>query len=324
MKFSITIRVGIAAAMICVILVVGGSRTAETAGDADRPIAVIGSFNITEKAFKAEMEKGGSGLPGRFEKPEQRETLLEDMVRFEVLYANAINAGYDKKPAILDALKRVIVNQYRQDHLEPELAKITVTDDEIRLFYNEHTSEFSTPQMVRAAVIKISVPAKAPDEKRTELLKRAEYARAEAMALDRATLSFGQVAIKFSDDQMSRYRGGDTGLMKRGASDVRWGKEVMDAIFSLKEPGQVSSVIVSSDGYYIVKLMETKAGVTRPFFDVKEIIQSRLFFEKKIHKEKEFYEKLASALKIEINRELLSKIELPNAGGSSAPPAVPR
>ncbi len=324
MKFSRTIPAGITLVTICAVLILWGSRTAAAVSETDRPIAVIGSINVTEKAFKAEMEKVGFGLPGRFEKPEQREALLEDMVRAEVLYATALSDGYDKKPTILDALKRIIINQYRQDYLEPELSKITVTEDEIRLFYNEHTSEFSTPQMLRAAVIKISVPAKASDEKRAELLKRAEDARAEAMTLDRATLSFGAVAVKYSDDQVSRYRGGDTGLIKQGIADARWGKEVMDAIFSLIEPGQVSSVIVSPGGYYIVKLMETKQSVTRPLAEVKEMIQSRLFFEKKVQKEKEFYRKLATPLKVEINRELLGKIQPPEAGARPAPPAMPR
>ncbi len=324
MKFSRTILAGRAAVAICGIVILWGSRTDVAVAENISPLAIVGNAIISEQDLKAEMEKVGSGQSGSFERPEQREALLEDMVRAEVLYAMAIKNGYDKKPSILNAVKRIIINQYRKDYLEPELSKITVTEDEIHSFYNQHTSEYSTPQMVRAAVIKISVPAKAPDEKKAELLKRAEDARAEAMMLDRATLSFGSVAVKFSDDQVSRYRGGDTGLMKQGASDTRWSNEVMDAIFSLKEPGQVSPVIISSDGYYLVKLMETKAGVTRPLLDVKEIIQSRLFFEKKTHKEKEFYEKLAASLKVEINRELLGKIELPNAGGRSAPPAMPR
>ncbi|MBI5632121.1 MAG: peptidyl-prolyl cis-trans isomerase [Nitrospirae bacterium] len=318
------LRAGLSAAMICGILVPGGSQTAAAVGDADRPIAVIGSVNVTEKDLKAEMEKGGFGLTGRFERPEQREALLEDMVRSEVLYATALKDGYGRKPAILDALKRIIINQYRQDNLEPELAKISVSDDEIQAFYHERISDFSTPQLVRAAVIEISVPAKASDEKRKELLKRAEDARADAMALDRATLSFGAVAVKYSDDQASRYRGGDTGLIKRGDAVVRWGNEMTDALFSLREIGQVSPVILSPGGYHIVKLIETKESVSRPLAEVKELIRSRLFFEKKVQKENEFYGKLTSELKVEINRELLGKLQPPEAGVRPAPPAMPR
>lgn len=324
MRHYRTILAGLAAAMICAVLVPGGSQSAAAIGEADRPIAVIGSVNVTEKDLKAEMEKGGFGLSGRFERPEQREALLEEMVRSEVLYAMALRDGYDRKTSIVDALKRLIINQYRQDNLEPEVAKISVTEDEIQAFYNERISDFSTPQLVRAAVIEISVPAKASDEKRAELLKRAEDAREEAMALDRATLSLGSVAVKYSDDQVSRYRGGDTGLMKRGDAVVRWGNEMTDTIFSLREPGQVSPVIVSPGGYHIVKLMETKENVSRPLAEVKELIRSRLFFEKKVQKEKEFYGKLATALKVEINRELLGKMQPPDAGVRTAPPAMPR
>lgn len=318
------IRTASAAVRICVVIALCCCGTAEAAGEYESPLAVVGSVRITEKDFMAEIVKSGFGLPRRFEKTEEREALLEDMVRTEVLYAMAVRDGYDKSPAVLDALKRIIINQYRQDRLEPALSKIAVTEDEILAFYKEHAAEFTAPQMVRAAVIRISVPAKAADKKRAELLKRAEDARAEALMLDRAVSSFGALAVKYSDDQSSRYRGGDIGFMKRGSSEVTWSKEVMDAIVSLQEPGQVSPVVVSAEGYYLVKLMETRAGLPRHLAEVKEIIQTRLFFEKKLQKEKEFYAKLAAELDVEINRELLGTIKMPHAGARSAPPAMPR
>ncbi|MBI5849183.1 MAG: peptidyl-prolyl cis-trans isomerase [Nitrospirae bacterium] len=324
MKCSRTLPAGFAGVLVCAVLVLCGGRTAVAFAETDQPLAVIGSVKVTEKDFRSEMDRGGYGLSGRFERPEQREALLEDMVRSEVLYATAIKDGYDRRPVVLDALKRIIINHYRQDHLDRELSKITVTEDEIRAFYNEQASEYSTPQMVRAAVIEIAVPAKASDEKRAEFQKKAEDARADALSIDPAVLSFGSVAVKYSDDQVGRYRGGDTGLMKRADAVARWGKEIADAIFSITDPGQISPVIVSPAGFYVVKLMERKESVRRPLAEVNEIIRSRLFFEKKVQKEKEFYGKLSAALNVEINRDLLGKIPLPAGGPRFAPPALPR
>lgn len=277
----------------------------------DEPLAVIGNTQITVGAFKAEMERRGHGLPGSFAKAEQREDLLTEMVRSEEMYASALKEGYDKRPEVLEALKRLIISRYREFNLEPELAKLTVTEDEIKAYYKEHPADFSTPNMVRAAVIQITVPKLAPAGKKAELLKRAESARAEALKLDASMPTFGGVAVKYSDDQVSRYRGGDTGLMKKGEGTYRWDKEIMDTIFSMKKQGEISPVINTEGGYYLVKLVELKESAIRPLDEVRDMVRGHIFFDKKSRIERDYFNRLSSTLKVSINRDLLNSVGPP-------------
>jgi hypothetical protein len=243
-----------------------------------------------------------------------------------MIYAAALKSGYDKDPQILARFKRMMVNQYREDVLVPRFAKLTVSDNEMADYYKKHKSGFVTSEKVRAAVIKINVPTHASDEKKAQLLKRAEAAHVEALKLDPAVQSFGPVAVKYSDHQPTRYRGGDLGWLEAGKGDRRWPKVVNEVVFSLLEPGEVSPVINSPNGYYIMKLMDTKKSETRPFDMVKERIRHQLLKEKKGQVEQDFYEELRAKIPVRVDNTRLGSIE-PPAGGAQQkigkPPALP-
>lgn len=99
-------------------------------------LASVGDQPITAEAFQAEISR----RPGRAASLQNKEALLEDMVRFELLCAAALTAGYDKDPEILASLKRRMANRYRADVLEPRFEKIRVSDKEIETYYRKHRS----------------------------------------------------------------------------------------------------------------------------------------------------------------------------------------
>ena len=286
------------------------------------PLATIGGQTLTADDFIGEMAR----RPGDFASKGQKETLLEEMIGFELVYAAALRAGYDKDPAVLARLKRLMVNKFRKDNLEPRLAKITVSEAQVEDYYRRHRNEFRTPEMVRAAVIQISVPPRASAEKKAQLARRAEAARAEALKLDPAAGSFGSVAVKYSDHQPTRYRGGDTGRLQPDKGDARWPAEVMAAIFTLKETGQVSPVITTPTGYYLVKLIERRESSPRPLEALKDRIRHQLLTEKKAQVEREFYEELKATVPVRVNRARLEAIEHSKGGADKEekqPPGLP-
>ena len=78
----------------------------------------------------------------------------------------------------------MVANKFRKDHLDPQIDHIRITDEEVEQYYIEHQEDFKIPRMVHAAIIRISVPPGASEEKKAQLSQRAETARAEALALD--------------------------------------------------------------------------------------------------------------------------------------------
>lgn len=131
------------------------------------------------------------------------------------------------------------------------------------------------------------------------------------------------MAVKYSDDQATRYRGGETGSLTTKEGNNGWDKEVIEALSALKTPGEVSPVIATPTGFYIVKLMEKKEGAIRPLNEVKDIIRYQILTDKKNRAEQEFYEKLKAKVNVSVNSELLKTMEAPDAGVRLEPPALP-
>lgn len=316
------------AALLCIAgsLIISASGWAETVKKAAKPVkqdsaalAVIGGKPVTMDAFKAEMARRS----GEFN-ASRKEELLGSLVRSELLFAAAKTAGYENDPEVIAAIKQALVGKYLRDNLEPKLAALKATDQEAESYYQSHQAEFGTPAAVHGAIIKVAVSSKSSEEKKGELLKRAEDARAEALALEPGIPGFGAVAVKYSDDQDSRYRGGDSDWLQAGAVDGRRDKKVSEALAALKTPGQVSPVITAADGYYIVKLIETKAATVKPFAAVKDGVRYQVVQEKKKKLEDEFIEQLKKKIPVTVNSGLLQTISLPAEGKKAGPSPLPK
>jgi peptidyl-prolyl cis-trans isomerase C len=306
-------------------VILSGNGWGDTAKNASGPaspdsgtLAVIDGKPITMDVFKAEMAR----RRGEFDAQRKGE-LLDSMVRSELLFAAAKNEKYENDPEVIAQVKQLMVGKYLRDNLEPKLAQLKATDQEALAYYYAHPAEFGSHAMAHAALIRIAVSPKSAGEKRAELLKRSEKARAEALALEPGVPAFGSVAVKYSEDQDSRYRGGDIGWLQSGTMDGRWDKKVSDAIFSLKAPGQVSPVIAAADGYYIVKLVETKGATVKPFAELKDGVRYQVIQEKRKKVEHDFIEQLKQAIPVTVNGGLLQTIALPGEEKQAGPPALP-
>ena len=282
-------------------------------------VATVGSVRVDAAALEQELVASHAATPA------QKQAVLEEMIRFELFHAAALMDGYDKKPEVAAAVRRLIVGAFVREQLEPRLAALQVADEEIKEYFEKHQVEFTIPQAVRAAVIKIAVPPKAADEKRAELRARAEAARAEALALPAATASFGSVAVKYSEEQVTRYRGGDAGWLRSGQADSSWDKEVADAIFALQKPGEVGPVVAAASGFYVVKLVETRASATRTLEEVRDQVSHQVLAAKKAQVERQLYAELTAKIPISVDEQALAAVPLPEPRDTHprTPPALP-
>lgn len=145
---------------------------------------------------------------------------------------------------------------------------VTITDEDVKKFYDENPARFEQPEMVRASHILIStrdaqqkeLTPEQKAEKKTkidDLLKRA-----------RAGEDFAKLAKENTDDPGSKETGGEY-TFPRG----RMVPEFEAAAFSLA-PGQVSDVVTTQYGYHIIKLNEKlpakKVELAKVSADVKE------------------------------------------------------
>ncbi len=280
---------------------------------------------ITVAQFEAELARRAQRGSGRVSSPQDREALLEEMVRFEVMYARAIAAGLDRDPEMAQRIRRMVVARYEEQHQAEAEKTPAPTATEVDAYYREHLAEFIQPEKVRGAVLLLKVSPKATEEKKQEAMRRAEGIRAEAIQQAAAQPSFGDLARQHSEDAATRYRGGDGGWIARDQKGFFWPKEVVEGLFALGAPGEIGPVIRTPDGLYVIKLMERTAAAAAPLDQVRERIAWRLQSERTQQAQKDFYEQQKAGLRIVINRDRLATVTLPPAPTSAPPPpALPQ
>jgi peptidyl-prolyl cis-trans isomerase C len=268
-------------------------------------LATVGDRAITAEDLREDLRRGA---PPRTTL-EQKKMILDRRVRLEVLAAAAVREGYDKNPEVLASVRQMAARKFMQDKLEPKLAAVKVSPEEVRKYYDARPAEFSTPAGIRAALIKVAVPKTATAEAREKLRLRAEEARREAVALPAASLHFGGVAVKYSEDQATRYRGGEIGWINAGKGVPGRPKEVETALAALTKPGEISPVVAAADGFYLVRLMEKRESGVIPFEKSEARIQQQLVQEKRSAVEREFLSLLQKDIPVVIDEKALAEFQ---------------
>jgi len=112
---------------------------------AEKVLAVVNGKKITEK----ELNERINSLPPNFnalkKNPQFRKMMLENMVREELLYQEALKEGIDKLPQVKKeiemAKKQIIINNLLKKKVK--VPKVKVSDEEARKFYEENKSRFT-------------------------------------------------------------------------------------------------------------------------------------------------------------------------------------
>jgi peptidyl-prolyl cis-trans isomerase D len=144
---------------------------------------------------------------------------------------------------------------------------LTVPDKQIGEYYASHQQEFASAEQLHVRHILIR-PKTQDDAGWRDAQGRAREVYAKAVA---PKADFGAVAKQFSEDPGSKDSGGDLGWFARG----RMVKEFEDAAFAL-QPGEVSGPVKSQFGYHILKLEGRKPGGVRPLSEVQDEIKGKL------------------------------------------------
>jgi parvulin-like peptidyl-prolyl isomerase len=174
-------------------------------------------------------------------------------------------------------------------------------------------------------MVYLAADAKLPTNRLAEIAARAGEAHQQALALPAAEKGFGQVAADFSEDQATRYRGGDAGWFTGDFLVERWPKEVLAAGLALANVGDVSEIIHAADGFYFVKKMDARPSVVAPLAQVQGGIERRLLVAKREQMEKEFAASLRAG-KVQTDLSLLSQVAYPTQSPVSVaalPPSLP-
>ena len=234
------------------------------------------------------------------ENPTFQATVLQRIVQGMVMARKAKESGLDKQDNIKEQLELLTNDFLATEYVKKEvLDKLKAPETDLKLYYDTHKEEFSTPELIKVRQIFVKVDASANEKQKTEAKQKAEGILRKIKDGE----DFGKLATEFSDDTLSKAKGGDMGYISKG----KIMPEFENVAFALK-PGEVSEVVTTGLGYHILKVDEKKEAVLEPFEKIKDKVKERVLADYRQKKVAEFFSKSMEDAKAEIYIDkLLSK-----------------
>lgn len=235
---------------------------------------------------------------------------LDELIGRKRLLQAAIDAGYLEDAEVRRAIEGLLIQRYRSQVLDPEIAAISVSDQQIEAFYHQNLERYRVPAQRRAAVLQLEGTGPVAQA-------LAQEAATQARSLDRP--DFGPLAAEHSLDRATRYRGGDMGDLSPGI-EYRWPADVVAAAFALTSVGEVSPPITAAGSTWLVRLSALGEARVRPLADVTPAIRYELVRRAQEQRLAELLQVLEVQIPAEINEAELEAIEVP---ARPTPPRLP-
>ena len=299
-------------------LLLGASCSREAVLPADT-LAVIGERIITSQDVAAEAARREAAGLARLEPS----VLLDRMLMREAMLVKARAQGLEADPEIQRAMERVLISALRERELVQLLDSSDISEATLQEVYAERIGEFTKPALTRVAMLYVARDKTVSAEKLLALRARATEAK---QAADQwvassdfsAKQSFGELSVRYSDDAVGRYRGGDLGWVSAQAAPATLPPEAFARALELPL-GQPSEVLEFDSGFYVVMRTDERASVTKPFSTVRPQLKKQQLLGRRKTLEADYYEATLQAAEPQIFTERIAALEpLPEQDASPA------
>lgn len=190
--------------------------------------------------------------------------------------------------------------------------KVTVTDDDVKKFYDENPARFEQPEQVRIshvllATLDLTTRQPLPEAQKETKRKLAD----DVVKRAKAGEDFVKLVKEFSEDASVKDKGGEI-TFARGNPNLP--PEFEAAAFSLSE-NQISEVITTAVGYHVVKLLEKTPAKMVELAKVSDRVKEGLT-QQAIQKQlPDYFERLTKDAGVEV---LDAKLKLPERDSAAS------
>jgi parvulin-like peptidyl-prolyl isomerase len=280
----------------------------------------IGSEEVTLAELQAQIDLLPPMVRSRYrDSPNDRQELLTRMVDNEIFAHEAKRLGYEHDPEVARATKKAMAMKFLRDRLGDGPTPAELNDVTIGAYYEAHIERFAHPSEIRLTEIIVKSREKAVDvvrEARRVAARARKSVRGDAQAAaDEDARAFAALVQQYSEDADSRQRRGDLTL-RDDQKDSRQ-KPLLDAALGLREVGDISEPIETTDGFHVVKLKQRVPAGRRPLAEVRPRIVRAIADEGRDRKVAELLERIRHDVKVDVSDPALERLRF------EGPPATP-
>jgi len=267
-------------------------------------LARVGDQSITVGDYAAALQRMDRFERLRYQSPERRKQLLDEIIAVELLADEARRRGLDRELDTQLRLDQALRDEVLRDLRAAAPAPDAIPEREVREYYEAHRDEFREPERRRIAEIVLA----RQDEAR-RLIETARNANAH---------EWGQLVRKFSagrkDTSVPLELEGDVGIVSApgqgSGSEPQLPEPVVRAAFAIEKIGAVyGEPVPIQDQYHIVRLTSRVVARQRTFAEAERSIRVKLVQQRVEANQQQLIDELRKKIPISINQTLLATIK---------------
>ncbi len=229
-------------------------------------VARVGNDLISVADFEKEFIAAKPVYLIKNAKMKEKQKFLNKMIEKSLQRQAALQMSLDKTPEIKEKIKRVKDQTIYNAVLDERIVFKVVREEEIRKYYQRSGAE------VHIRHIFLEVPPNASRDKIDSTRSNAE----EIIRRLRSGADFAEMAKKYSDDKVTRDKGGDMGYIRWGGMDDSF----LDAAYKLRKYELSAKPVRTSKGFNVIQVLERRKMPQKPYQYEKENIVQNHFYRK--------------------------------------------
>jgi peptidyl-prolyl cis-trans isomerase C len=218
-------------------------------------LAIAAGNEITEKDLNTIITRYPQEQRGALQSEEKRKQLIDQLISFELMNKFGKEIKLDETQEYKDAIENISKEVITSMAINKILADVTVTDEEVKKYYEENTEAFGQPATVSAKHI---------------LVETEEEAKKAKEEIASGSLSFTDAAMKYSTCP-SNQQGGSLGEFSKGMMVPEF-----EAVAFTAEIGAVSEPVKTQFGYHLILVDAKNEASVKSFDEVKDSVLNQL------------------------------------------------
>jgi peptidyl-prolyl cis-trans isomerase C len=249
----------------------------------------------------------------RFQTMDAKKDYVDQAVRFELMAREAAKRHIQDNPAVVEALKQVMVRELLRKELDEN--KPTVAAEAVADYYQKHHGDYVKPAMVRLSHVFLAKEKKAKAE---EMLKAALALAPHDYA------GFAKLARENSENPQTKALDGDMRFLSEEELNKSYGPEVFQAQAELTQVGQVLPKLVeTAGGFHVLKLQGRQVALNLTLEQVKPSIEATLQNEMRQSRYKDFVDKLKKDANVKVDESALASVVVDTKDAKAPAPGTP-